>query len=205
MKVKTVSEREFREYVKGKGYVIRGAYGEKADISEAFKVLIRSLSEDQIKVIRGLKVEGRVKEVEVSREVIEEMKKKGVSEEDIPKIIIAALNSDLLPEKPPEIVNLVRGKKISREEVIKFYEKFGYSEKAVNKMIDRAVERDEIVEVIEFVKDKEIAGRAGEILEVIKEYGRISRDELKGIVGEEGLSGLLNYLKKEGTIRVYLE
>ncbi|WP_048052286.1 hypothetical protein [Saccharolobus islandicus] len=69
------------------------------------KVLIRSLTEDQLKVIKGLKVEG--KEVEVSSEVIEEMKKKGINEEDIPKIVRVAIDSDLLLERPPELLELL--------------------------------------------------------------------------------------------------
>jgi DNA-binding transcriptional regulator YhcF (GntR family) len=203
MKVKITSEKEFREYVKRKGYIIRGAYGEKADISRALKVLIRSLTEDQLRVIKGLKVEGN-KEVEVSSEVIEEMKKKGINEEDIPKIVRVAIDSDLLLERPPELLELLK-KKMTREEVIDFYKKYGYTEKSVNKMVDKAIERGDVEEVIEFIKDKDIGGKAGEILRVIKDHGKIGRKELREMIGEEGLSGLLNYLKKEGTIKIYLK
>ncbi|ACP48000.1 hypothetical protein YN1551_0879 [Sulfolobus islandicus Y.N.15.51] len=52
-----------------------------------------------------MKVEG--KEVEVSSEVIEEMKKKGINEEDIPKIVRVAIDSDLLLERPPELLELL--------------------------------------------------------------------------------------------------
>ncbi|ACP46295.1 hypothetical protein YG5714_2041 [Sulfolobus islandicus Y.G.57.14] len=165
------------------------------------KVLIRSLTEDQLKVIKGLKVEG--KEVEVSSEVIEEMKKKGINEEDIPKIVRVAIDSDLLLERPPELLELLK-KKMTREEVIDFYKKYGYTEKAVNKMVDKAIEKGDVEEVIEFVKDKDVGGKAGEILRVIKDHGKIGRKELREMIGEEGLSGLLNYLKKEGTIKIYL-
>nr|WP_176579822.1 hypothetical protein [Acidianus hospitalis] len=94
---------------------------------------------------------------------------------------------------------------MTREEVIDFYKKYGYTEKAVNKMVDKAIEKGDVEEVIEFIKDKDIGGKAGEILRVIKDHGKIGRKELREMIGEEGLSGLLNYLKKEGTIKIYLK